>query len=758
MLHDIKLYPTELQVSSRSTDEPSATFTRAKRATNDRSAASEKPRCAATGRRTLGVPSLGLLFGGALGLMLASAGQAQSLSQTQSQRQSNIEETIVTATLQAEDLERTSITVIDSTLIAQRSAQHLEDLLSAAPNTNFASGASRGRFIQIRGIGERSQFVEPVNSSVAILLDGIDLTGLGGAATTWDLEQIEILRGPQGTLMGANALAGLINLRSTPAESGEKLRLSAGIENYGGYRLGVAAGTRLSDNWQARLAVQQYASDGYIDNTWLGTDDTNHRDELTGRLGIRWSDDRQQLDIGLYRIDVDNGYDGFSLDNTRETLSDQPGRDALATNAGRVRYERTGFGSGSGKVMAQLSIAKTDTDYSYDEDWSYVGIAPDWEYSSFDEYLRDRDMQSLELRTEDEFIGGYWVAGVYLRREQESLVRNYTYLASPFESELDIDTQALFGQIDIPISDTVGVYAGGRVERRATDYRDNTNVDETVSDTLWSGRAGIEAALSENHSVYLGINRGVRSGGINANLLASLPSLPGDIGTPFLGLGTFDEESLLNIELGWRWSDPDAGWQSDVTLFQMQRRDQQVRRSLAIPRDDGSTAFFDYTDNAAEGTNRGLEWQASWKASDTLTLSASLGLLDAAFDDYVTALGEDFSGRQQPQAPDVMGQLAVQWQATTNLDLGAEFTGMDSYFFSDRHDTRSPSRQLINAHIGWQQVNWRLVVWGRNLGNETYFVRGFGSFGNDPRKEYAVEPYYQYGEPRVVGATVEYQI
>lgn len=101
-----------------------------------------------------------------------------------------------------------SATVIDAETIDQREAGHLDQILNLAPNVNFSSGASRGRFFQIRGIGERSQFVEPMNPSVGLLVDGIDMSGIGGAATTLDIEQIEILRGPQGTLLGANAWPG----------------------------------------------------------------------------------------------------------------------------------------------------------------------------------------------------------------------------------------------------------------------------------------------------------------------------------------------------------------------------------------------------------------------------------------------------------------------------------------------------------------------------------------------------------------------
>ena len=102
-----------------------------------------------------------------------------------------IEEVIVTSEFRNATLLDTaaSITIFDDSIIKNRQAKHLEELLNLAPNVNFSSGASRGRFIQIRGIGERSQFIEPLNPSVGILVDGIDFTGIAGAATTMDIKQ-----------------------------------------------------------------------------------------------------------------------------------------------------------------------------------------------------------------------------------------------------------------------------------------------------------------------------------------------------------------------------------------------------------------------------------------------------------------------------------------------------------------------------------------------------------------------------------------
>ena len=84
---------------------------------------------------------------------------------------------------------------------------HLEEVLNQIPNVNFSSGASRGRFVQIRGIGERSQFSEPLNSSVGLIVDGVDLSGIGAAATLFDVEQVEVLRGAARDLVWCQCLS-----------------------------------------------------------------------------------------------------------------------------------------------------------------------------------------------------------------------------------------------------------------------------------------------------------------------------------------------------------------------------------------------------------------------------------------------------------------------------------------------------------------------------------------------------------------------
>ena len=143
-----------------------------------------------------------------------------------------------------------------------------------------------------------------------------------------DVAQVEVLRGPQGTRYGANALGGLINISTNSPDDSRTLKIRAGVAEYGTTNLGLIANASLSDTLNARLAVGKHESNGYINNGFLDLDDTNGRDEQTARAKLTWqAADNWQIDLSFANIDIDNGYDAFSLDNTRHTLTDEPGFD-----------------------------------------------------------------------------------------------------------------------------------------------------------------------------------------------------------------------------------------------------------------------------------------------------------------------------------------------------------------------------------------------------------------------------------------------
>src|SRR5579862_591419 len=127
-----------------------------------------------------------------------------------------LEEVVISASLRSTPLRDLpqSATVLDSQTLAAAGVQHFEDVIGLVPGLSWASGTSRPRYFQIRGIGEVEQYQGAPNPSVGFLIDDIDFSGVGMPATLFDVHEIQVLRGPQGTAYGANALAGLISVRT----------------------------------------------------------------------------------------------------------------------------------------------------------------------------------------------------------------------------------------------------------------------------------------------------------------------------------------------------------------------------------------------------------------------------------------------------------------------------------------------------------------------------------------------------------------
>lgn len=660
-----------------------------------------------------------------------------------------IEEVVVTATLRGEDIRQvpSSISVVTDADIAARAAAHLDDVLGAVPNLNFAKGASRARFLQIRGIGERGQFEEPLNSSVGLIVDGVDLSGVGTVASLFDVEQVEVLHGPQGTLYGANALAGLINVVTrAPTDTAEgRLELTGGT--YGTYGLGAVASGPLSERAEGRVVVRIDESDGFIDNDYLNRDDTDKLSDRTvrGRVSAAVSESTR-LDLAAGFLDANNGYDAFSLDNDRTTLANEPGHDTQQTVYGTASLAATG--SASVTARAHVGWAVSDIAYGYDADWVYPDFHP-WGYAGTDDYLRDRSTLTGEVRLvskpDGRILGGAtdWVAGVYLLDQDVDLRRRSTFIDRDFTSDFGIRRLALFGQTETALGTNRSLTAGIRVERHSSSYSDNNGIGFDPEDTMVGGRVALDHELNAGAVLYGTIARGYKAGGFNAD-----GTLPAD-------LRVYDPETLVNYEAGVKTLAREGQLSLRLALFHMRRQDVQIESSLVRRLPDGSSEFIQYVGNAAEGTNSGLELDLEYLAGERATLFARVGLLRTEYRDFTTGDGEDYGGRDQAQAPgyqfNVGGELTFGDQG--RFFARGDWEGRDEFYFSDNHNFQSDAYQLLHLSAGYRGDSWALRIWGKNIGDEDYFVRGF-FFGNDPRDGYTDRGFTQLGAPRRFGITV----
>ena len=663
---------------------------------------------------------------------------------------SELEEIVVTADFRETTLDDStvSVAVTSEEALEKRGAEHIEETLNAAPNVNSASGASRARYFQIRGIGERSQFVTPINPSVGLYVDGIDLSRSGGSATLFDVDQVEVIRGPQGTKFGANALAGIINIKTTEPKDEWEGKVSVGLGSFDKQTAGIAAGGPLiKDTLLARFSLHSNKSDGYVSNTFLKRDDTNNVDEVTARGHLQWLVSQDlTIDLRYLHLDIDNGYDAFNYENDRSTVSDEPGKDKQNTDA----FSLNTSWDINDKVTLETSAShsNSDSEYSYDDDWSFVGQFDDslFPYSGVDQYLRKRSNTALEARIlsgdEGQIFNGKtdWVAGLYHSDKSEDLTRNYTFLDETFDNNYDTKNTALYGQLDTQLTDKTKLITGLRVEKWSADYTDSNNNNISVDETLFGGKLGLEYEVNDNHLTHATVSRGYKAGGVNPSNELSPEQL------------AFDTEFLWNFEIGLNSSLLDDKINTRLSAFYAKRKDQQTKNSTPLVDGNNGTRFVDLTSNAASGSNYGLEAELDWAVNDKLKLLTSIGLLQAKFDEYKTP-DRDFSGRDQAHAPNYQYSIGAEYTINPNMTAGVSLEGKDGFYFSDSHDERADSYQVVNANISYKRKNMTTTLWGRNLLDEDYDTRGF-YFGNNPGNGYAAEKYTQKGEPRAFGFNV----
>lgn len=668
-----------------------------------------------------------------------------------------LSEVVVSADFRPKKAQSTavSLTEIDKETIQARGAQHLEQVLGIAPNVNISSGASRGRFFQIRGVGILSQYDNPVNPSVGLMIDGIDFSRLGGAATMFDIDSVEVLLGPQGTKFGPNAIAGAITMRSAEPSKTFKMRAQAGMAEYNTRNLGFAVGgTIVEDQLLGRASIYTHQSDGYMQNDTLGRDDTQKQDELSFRSKFKlFATDQLTLDFVLMHVNVNNGYDAFTLDNSRRSTANQPGVDTQNTNAFALKAHWQA--SDAVIIQSEMTYLNASTTYRFDGDWRAE--------NDNEKHHREQDNYSIELRALSDLSGRVfndstdWTLGFYRFVQNERFNSRIDYRSfgptvfTQIAGQYNTENTALFGQLDTHLTDRLTMVSGGRVEHFKARYSDSGLVDAEpsslgadISEVLLGSKLGLNYQADENQLIYTSLTRGYKPGGINNN--GKLPA----------NQRQFNTEYMWNFETGLKSSWLDGTLISNLAVFFAKRHDAQTYSSAQVP---SSGIFTEFYDNAARATHQGIEASMDWFLTDQLHLIGSLGLLSAKFDSYQnpdpTAI--NLKGRQVAHAPRYTFNLGSEYYLNEHWTLYANVEGKDAFYFSDSHHAKSKGYALLNASADYQyDKHWKIRVWARNIFDKDYATRGF-FFANNPANGFTVdEKYVQYGEPRVAGLSVIY--
>ncbi len=699
---------------------------------------------------------------------------------------SGLQEVVVTAQKRAESLQDTpiAITALTGESIEQFARDDVAGLAFATPSLAYSEAGGEAQ-LYIRGVGS-NLFTVGADPSVAMNLDGIYLGRANMGLTQFlDVERVEVLRGPQGTLYGRNATGGAINIISRmPTEEFEGYG-SLGFGSFDRRELRAALSGPLSERWSARVAVRGLKDDGYTDDIDpAGSNQLDDNDLKAVRSVLRWRGDSLSATlIGDYS-EFDNG-------NTSIRPADNLG---LAQTAGAVvpadfhteRNNTPSFfewqtGGITLNVEWQLADAidvtwvsgfrSWDSDFLFNTDGTEIEITRTTQ-------VYDTKQYSTELRFNGSHDWGKWIAGAYYLDEDKfgalGLVRaNQTgpaggaaldpaFVPRSFiiPAQNDGEAFAFFGQVDYALADAFTLTAGIRYSEES---KDDLNTQCTLlpdtellglfstrpcgpniarreaSETwsAWTPKFGVEWRPTTDALLYASYTKGFKSGGFND----FQPSNP-----------VYDPEFIKSYEIGAKTEWLDNRLRVNATAFYYDYSDLQV------------TAFLNsltVTTNAADATVQGLELEVEAQPVERLNLSASVTWLDAEYDEFDAVYGTcrlnnylldpvncttvpvstpmnptgaytrqiDASGNTLNNAPEWKANASARYGiplGTGELSLFAQIAYQDRVFFNNPANDPNASQDavtVLDARIGYVTGSGAIEVgaYGKNLTDEDYF-------------------------------------
>ena len=657
------------------------------------------------------------------------------------------EKIIVKGELRNKDILHTpaSVSVLQSNELRQNDKIHFQNIIESISNLNYNGGTSRPRYFQIRGIGERSQYAgeSPPNFSVGFNIDGIDFSGIGMAGSLFDIQQVEIFKGPQSSVNGANSLAGQINLISnkpTPYFTGDG-QLILGNDNM--KNIGLAVGGPIFKKLLFRLAIQQSFQNGFRKNTFLNKNDTNKKDEFNSRAKIKWQIfPKLIIELTQFNANLNNGYDIWAVNNNKEfiTYSDSLGYDSQKSTANSLKLNFNDIL----KINSfyEYTNSNNEIEHSYDGDWGnndfwladpyyFNQDSTGWAYSFWDKTIRKRSKDSHEFRTSSNISNISTIIGFYVSNLYEvDNAKGYLFGgdATDLKSKFSLHNSALYAQVSIKdvsdFSSTINV----RVEESQTYYESTGSnwgypipeISEKLGQFFSCFRISFTYSANQNLNIYSNLSKGYKIGGINQN-----PKLSNS--NRF-----FDPEYNTNFEIGSKFRSKKLAL--NMSVFNMSRSDQQIQ--ISSQQESGNpNSFIFYTSNAASGWNRGLELDSKLFLNKNLTFLTSLGLLKTHINEFIFPINDtsfdSLGNREQAMAPSYNFSLGINYLNNSGFFASLELTKKDSYYFSDSHDQMNDSYQIINSNIGIKKKGYSFSIWGKNIFDRRYSDRGF-YFANEP--------------------------
>ncbi|MXO51380.1 TonB-dependent receptor [Erythrobacter gaetbuli] len=717
----------------------------------------------------------GALLVGTAAIAFAAPAAAQSQQDTVASQDAEDEVIVVTARRREERLIDVPVAVsaFSGEALEERGALDITDIAQSVPNVTLEASRATNSTLSafIRGIGQQDP-VSGFEQGVGIYLDDIYLNRPQAAVLDiYDVERIEVLRGPQGTLYGRNTIGGAVKYvtKRLPLEPSFKARATYGT--YDQAEGVLTASLPMGDLVRVGGSVARLSRGGFGENLTTGLENYN-KDIWAGRLSLEVGgyDEPGFIRVqGDYTKDKSNPRGGHRL--IPGLASGAPVLDNVFDTRGALNDPEQEVESYGVSMHAELELSDAlmfRSISAFRKDDSYTPIdfdaLPAVDLDVPGAYLNEQLSQEFQLLYDNGGALTGLLGFYYLDAKADTLfdVRIFTTfpgLTAYTQAEVDTETYAVFGDFTFDLSEQLSISVGGRYtwdERSAYILRQNylgggspifggagvpfgapsTDFDGSREFKKFTPRASISFMPTPDHNIYASYSKGFKGGGfdprgVGANAPAATAGAPTD--EEVAAFLSFAPEQVDSYEVGYKG---DLGMLSiAAAAFYADYTDVQIPGSVACTV-AGLPSFCGVVSNAGKATFKGLELEATARFGGGFNLSGSLGYIDAQYDEYITNIGNtptdvaDF--RVVQNTPEFTGSLTASYD--TDLGGGDLYLGASVSYRSKTTQFEIPNPYidqdgyaLVDASIKWTAPggNWSLGLYGKNLLDKEYKTSGY---------------------------------
>nr|WP_320191212.1 TonB-dependent receptor [uncultured Desulfobacter sp.] len=630
----------------------------------------------------------------------------------QSETPETLETITVTAQKQEENIQDVpmGITAFTAQGIEDAKIESISDLAELVPSLMLVSeGGSGMNTPTMRGVHAP---YSTMALSTGLFVDGVPVQSvLGFEATFLDIERVEVLRGPQGTLYGKNTEAGVINIITRQPDNDFRASLSADI----GTLLSSETDDPLNQTYTVKLsgpiqtdklffgiAAKFHQKDGFIENTATGEDEDD-REHWFGRAHLRWTP-TDQLDISLIASQTEYDEGGLNMN-----LSDY-GASRLGLSAPDYRKVASNFDAENNSSEQTQSLK---IDYEINDAFQLTSVtsrrvyemklANDWDFCSatLSHSIADKENTTLsqELRLNYADGGVKWIAGFY--GDKNEIEDGGGTLTKNRHSATEGNTYAVFTNLTYPLSQRFSLSGGLRYETTEKDYQNYINAKHL--DGSWDAvtpKLALEYRPLPGIMTYISASKGYRAGGFNASATDSK-------------YVTYDDEELWSYEIGAKNTFFNNRLIVNACIFLMDISDMQVSQKVS--------ADETYLTNAAEATGKGVELELTGKITDGLTMTAGFGYTHIEFDEFKDKSGTgDYQGKTSPYSPEYTFNIGAQYRWENGFYARADLVGYGEMYFDTSNKYKRDAYQIVNAKIGYETDHYDVYLYGKNIFDEKY--------------------------------------